>query len=122
MFTLSGDPKISEINLRLPDGYPHGAGSAFHHHESLLKLRDGEIRVIHAIDGSTSYTRAGLLATVTTLVRQFHPDVIRTQNYVTPHYRLTPVTDHADHTAAAQLANAASAAYAAPHTLIGYVD
>ena len=54
--------------LRLPDGNPDGSGSRFHNHESLLKLRARQIKVIHAIDVSTSYTKAGLLAAVTKLV------------------------------------------------------
>ena len=120
MFTLAGDPKISEINMRLPDGNPDGSGSKYHHHQSLWKLRAGEIRAIQAVDGSTSYTKAGLLATVTKLVESFAPNVIRTQDYITGDFAL--VGDHSDHTTTAELAHAASDAYHEPHTFIGYVD
>jgi LmbE family N-acetylglucosaminyl deacetylase len=120
MFTLTGDPKISEINLRLPDGNPDGSGSKYHHRQSLWKLRAGEIHAIQAVDGSASYTKAGLLATVTKLVQSFAPNVIRTQDYITGDYAL--VGDHSDHTTTAQLAHAASDAYQQPHTLVGYVD
>jgi GlcNAc-PI de-N-acetylase len=120
MFTLAADPKISEINLRLPDGNPDGGGSKYHHHQSLWKLRAGEIRVIQAVDGSASYTKAGLLATVTKLVQSFAPNVIRTQDYITGDFAL--VGDHSDHTTTAQLAHAASDAYHEPHAFIGYID
>ena len=120
VYTLIADPKISEVFLRLPDGNPDGSGSRFHNKESLLKLRVGQIRTIHAIDGSATYTKAGLLATVTGLVEQFHPKVIRTQDYVALDY--APGFDHADHTLTADLAHAASEAYRAPHQLVGYLD
>lgn len=120
MFTLAADPKISEINMRLPDGNPDGSGSKYHHRQSLWKLRAGQIRAIQAVDGSASYTKAGLLATVTKLVQSFAPNVIRTQDYITGDYAL--VGDHSDHTTTAQLAHAASNAYQQPHTLIGFVD
>lgn len=122
LFTLAADPRISEINLRLPDGYPSGTGSAADHYESLQRLRAGEIGVIHAIDGSTSYTKAGLLATVTDLVQMFHPNVIRTQNYVAPDFDLLPRSDHSDHVMTAELAHAASNAYSAAHAFVGYID
>jgi hypothetical protein len=120
IFTLAANPKISEINMRLPDGNPDGSGSKYHHHESLWKLRAGAIHVIHAVDGSTSYTKAGLLATVTKLVQSFAPSVIRTQDYITGDFAL--VGDHSDHTTTAELAHAASDAYHVRHAFIGYVD
>ena len=112
MFTLTADPKISEVFLRLPDGNPDGSGSRYHHKESLLKLRDGKIRTIHAIDGSATYTKAGLIATVAGLVNRFHPRVIRTQDYAALDSNL--VGDHADHTLTADLAHTVSNAYRSP--------
>jgi LmbE family N-acetylglucosaminyl deacetylase len=106
MFTLAADPKISEINMRLPDGNPDGSGSKYHHRQSLWKLRAGEIRTIQAVDGSTSYTKVGVLATLIKLVRSFAPNVIRTQDYITGDFAL--VGDHSDHTTTAELAHAAS--------------
>lgn len=120
MFTLVANPKISLMFLRLPDGNPDGSGSRFHGHESLLKLRSGQIKVIHAIDGSTSYTKAGLLATVTKLVVSYHPDVMRAQDYASPDSAATG--DHSDHTTTAILAHAASDRYRAPHAFVGYLD
>ena len=120
MFTLTADPKISEVFLRLPDGNPDGSGSVYHHKESLLKLRDGTIQTIHAIDGSATYTKAGLVATVTGLVNRFRPRVIRTQDYVALDAALG--NDHSDHTLTADLAHTASNAYWAPHRLVGYLD
>ena len=120
IFILAANPKISEINMRLPDGNPDGSGSKYHHHQSLWKLRAGAIHVIHAVDGSTSYSKTGLLATVTKLVRSFAPSVIRTQDHITGDFAL--VGDHSDHTTTAELAHAASDAYHEPHEFIGYVD
>jgi LmbE family N-acetylglucosaminyl deacetylase len=120
MFTLDGKPDISAINLRLPDGNPDGSGAKAHQHQSLLKLRAAQIPSIDAVDGSTSYTKADLLATVTALVEDFGPDVIRTQDYTAWDYQ--PVGDHADHTCAAYLAHSASDAYRKPHEFVGYLD
>jgi LmbE family N-acetylglucosaminyl deacetylase len=119
-FTLRGAPRISEVFMRLPDGNFDGSGFSVHSFESLLKLQENQITAIHAIDGSTSYSKAGLLKTVTDLVRMFRPGTIRTQDYVDADY--APIGDHADHNAAAYLAHAASDAYSAPHKLIGYRD
>jgi LmbE family N-acetylglucosaminyl deacetylase len=120
MFTLNGDQRISAVNLRLPDGNFDGSGFKVHSFESLLKLQENQIPAIHAIDGSAGYTKASLLAMVTKLVRDFGPNVIRTQDYVAPDYG--PTGDHADHTTTAYLARAASDAYSPPHQLVGYLD
>lgn len=120
MFTLAGRPSITEIFLRLPDGNPDGSGATVHDHQSLLKLRANQIPVIDTVDGSGSYTKASLLATVTALVEDFAPDVIRTQDYAAGDFE--PIGDHADHTCAAYLAHAASDAYSQPHQFIGYLD
>jgi hypothetical protein len=120
MFTLTGRPDVTEIFLRLPDGNPDGSGAAAHQRQSLLKLRANQIPSIATVDGSGSYTKASLLATVTALVEDFAPDVIRTQDYAAGDFQ--PVADHADHTCAAYLAHAASDAYSKPHQFIGYLD
>jgi LmbE family N-acetylglucosaminyl deacetylase len=120
MFTLAGKPNITEIFLRLPDGNPDGSGATVHHHQSLLKLRANQIPAIDTVDGSSSYTKASLLATVTALIEDFAPDVIRTQDYAAGDFQ--PIGDHADHTCAAYLAHAASDAYSQPHQFIGYLD
>jgi len=120
MFTLTGKPNITEIFLRLPDGNPDGSGATDHHRQSLLKLRANQIPSIDTVDGSGSYTKASLLATVTALVEDFAPDVIRTQDYAAGDFQ--PIGDHADHTCAAYLAHAASDAYSQPHQFVGYLD
>jgi LmbE family N-acetylglucosaminyl deacetylase len=120
MFTLTGKPTITEIFLRLPDGNPDGSGATVHHHQSLLKLRANQIPAIDTVDGSGSYTKGSLLATVTALVEDFAPGVIRTQDYAAGDFQ--PIGDHADHTCAAYLAHAASDAYSQPHQFIGYLD
>jgi len=118
-FTLDGT-QISAINLRLPDGNPDGSGAKAHDYQSLLKLRAAQIPSIDTVDGSTSYTKADLLATVTALAEDFRPEVIRTQDYAA--WDFQPVGDHADHTCSAYLAHSVSDAYSRPHEFIGYLD
>jgi hypothetical protein len=86
--------------MRLPDGNLDGAGYESHHFESLKKLREGSIKSISAIDGSTTYTGWGDFY-------QTIQQVIKTEsnNKVSPNVHLntqehdpalTPV-DHSDH-------------------------
>jgi LmbE family N-acetylglucosaminyl deacetylase len=120
MFSLTADPRVSEIFMRLPDGGVRGEGFPTTGYESLLKLRAGAIDRMQAIDGSASYTKRGLLQTMTALLKVVRPTVIRTQDYVVGDYTLNG--DHSDHTSTAQLAQAASAAYRPLHVLVGYTD
>jgi LmbE family N-acetylglucosaminyl deacetylase len=119
-FTLTTDPRLSEIFMRLPDGDVSGEGFPTTGYESLLKLRAGTIDSIRAIDGSASYTKRELLRTMIALIKIVRPEVIRTQDYVVGDYALNG--DHSDHTSTAELAQAASDAYRPRHVLVGYTD
>ncbi len=56
--------------LRLPDGSGEGSGYPAHDWASLIKLKNGEIRSMRAVDGSTTYTSwADLVKTLTTIVK-----------------------------------------------------
>ena len=115
--TLTADPRISLVFLRLPDGHPDGAGFAVTHRQSLMRLRDHEIPAITALDGSAIYTKAGLAGTMAGLMAGFRPDTIRTQDQ----QGTFGDGDHADHHAAAYLAQDAARADPAPHVVVGYL-
>lgn len=56
--------------LRLPDGAGEGSGYPVHNWASLMKLRNGEIASIRAVDGSTTYTSWNdLVKTLSEIVR-----------------------------------------------------
>jgi LmbE family N-acetylglucosaminyl deacetylase len=85
--------KISLIFMHLPDGGLKGQGFKSNNFESLAKLYSGQIKVIHAVDGQSSYTSSQLVAALTKLMQFYQPDLIRTQaNYVS-----TVFPDHSDH-------------------------
>ena len=72
MRTLYGDPNISLIFRRLPDGNGDGSGFPSTGHESLQKLWAGTplpaITQIHPVDGSTAYTKSALTSVLTALI------------------------------------------------------
>ncbi|NLE72039.1 MAG: PIG-L family deacetylase [Actinomycetales bacterium] len=112
--TLTAAPGISLVFLHLPDGNRRGTGNAVHGHESLRRLWLGEIETITAVDGSATYDLPSLRRTLTALVDDFRPTVVRAQDW-TIGFR---EGDNADHTAAAFLARSAVAhADAGPEVL-----
>jgi LmbE family N-acetylglucosaminyl deacetylase len=118
LFTLSGNPAISVVFMRLPDGLTDGSGFESDGFESLQKLWEGSIDVIHAIDGSTSYDKPGLTAALASLIASFQPSEIRTQDFV----GTFGDGDHSDHHTAAYFAQVAHGQYQGPHTFTGYGD
>lgn len=118
VFTLAGKPTVSLVFMRLPDGNLDGSGFAATGHESLQKLQTGTISTLHAIDGSSSYTKSGLTTTLSTLMLTFLPDQIRTQDFAGSYGD----GDHSDHHATAYFARAAQLLYVVPHTFTGYQD
>ncbi len=107
--TLVGEPQVSLVFLRLPDGNRTGSGMAVHDHESLMKLWLGSIPAIHGVDRSSSYTAETLTQTLTALMTEFGPTTVRTMDWTRP-FR---TGDNADHTATALFARAAARAAAA---------
>jgi len=119
LHTLSGDPQISLVFLRLPDGGLQGQGFPSTGYVSLQKLRDGEIASIETIDDSGSYTADSLVAQLSALMTLSQPTVINTQAYSSE----LAMGDHADHQAVGYFTSLAAQTYhgqATLHRFIGY--
>lgn len=122
--TLAGDPSISLLFMRLPDGSPAGAGYPLYGEQSLMKLWNGgqpgnleaAIDSIAAVDGSTSYGYQDLIETLASLIDSFQPQLVATQDY------LSQGKDHSDHLATARLTREAQRLYGSPHRFVGYWD
>lgn len=110
--TLPGT-SITLLFLRLPDG----RGYAKHDFETMRSLWSGRLGTIHAIDGSTSYTKESLTSTLTAVMDLYRPGVIRTLDYAGGYGD----GDHSDHHSAAYFAHAAHRAYRTLHTFTGYL-
>jgi LmbE family N-acetylglucosaminyl deacetylase len=89
----TNDPNVTQIYMRLPDGYLTGTGTATYGFGSLTKLwiagNDATASVgavapagtqVSTVDGANSYTASGLLSTLLSLMRQYQPTVIQTQD------------------------------------------
>ena len=116
VLTLTGAPNISLVFMRLPDGNVDGTGFDNNGDESLQKLYTGTIGTIHAIDGSSAYTKAGLISTLLALMNSYGPNSINTQDYVGAYND----GDHSDHHTVAYLVQQAQSQYAVPHGFAGY--
>ena len=116
LVTLARRPAVSLVFMRLPSGSPKGTGYARNGNESLQKLWTGAISRLHAVDGSTSYTKASLQETVTGLMASVRPDAIHTQDYQGSYGD----GDHSDHHTVGYVTRAASARLANPHVLVAY--
>ena len=113
--TLVAAPHISLVFLRLPDGLNDGSGSTRFGNQSIQRLRDGALAAIDAIDGSTTYTRAQLTASLAALMAGFTPTTVRTQDY------LFGAGDNSDHVTTGLFVADADPAYSSPHTLTFYL-
>jgi LmbE family N-acetylglucosaminyl deacetylase len=116
--TLAAQPNVSLVFLRLPDGFPDGAGGSLQGFESLQKLWQGGLSQLHTVDGAATYTRASLVSTVGAIMTAFQPQTIRTQDFLGSFGD----GDHSDHHATAFLARQAHAAYSTTHVLVAYQD
>jgi LmbE family N-acetylglucosaminyl deacetylase len=116
VFMLSGHPSVSVAFMRLPDGNIDGSGFASTNHKSLQHLWVGSISTIDAVDGSSSYSKATLISTLTGLMSSFQPDQINTQDFVGTYGD----GDHSDHHSVAYLVQAAVQQYTTPYILTGY--
>lgn len=117
-FTLTANPKISIVFLRLPDGSFDGSGFTSRGYQTLQKLWVGTISSITSNDGSNTYTKQGLTDALLALMNNETPSVINTQDYVGSFGDL----DHSDHHATAYFVKAAHASYMTPHTIVSYND
>ncbi len=114
--TLLGHPSVSLAFMRLPDGNINGLGFPSTHHKSLQHLWTGSISTIDTINGSSSYSKATLTSTLTSLMTSFQPDQINTQNY----FGTYDDGDHSDHHSVAYFVLAAAQQYTSPHSLTAY--
>src|SRR5579884_226506 len=118
LYTLAGAPQVSLIFMRLPDGNADGSGFPSTGNTSMQQLWQNNIASLSAIDGSSSYTRQGLINTILALMQSFQPVQIRVQDYMGSYGD----GDHSDHHTSAYIAQAAHQQYTTPHTFIGYMD
>ncbi|MGV8964702.1 MAG: DUF7402 domain-containing protein [Cellulomonas sp.] len=114
--TLTADPRISLVFLRLPDGNRRGTGMARHDHESLMRLWQSSAPSISAVDGSTTYTDASLRTVLTALMADFAPTTVRTQDWTAKFEQ----GDNADHIATGLYVRDAQRDYASAHTVLAY--
>lgn len=125
--TLAGDPGLSEVYMRLPNGGRTGTGYAATGFVSLPKLWRSHnpqpanltpINELSALDGSATYTYEGLVGTLKALVLDYEPDVILTQDFAEEFN----ATDHDDHIVTARFAKLADGSYPSEHVLRSYMD
>jgi LmbE family N-acetylglucosaminyl deacetylase len=117
LLTLVANPAVSIVFLRLPDGQSRGRGFGSTGLVSLEKLWLETVPSMTAVDRTSSYTRAELVAALTAAMTTYGADTIRTQDFL----GAFGDGDHSDHHAAAYFTRAAGELYVPRHTLIGYV-
>ncbi len=95
---------VTWYNLRLPDGNLGGEGYPHTGSESLLKLENGTIRTISAVDRSARYTKSELLQLFQNIVKKEGKGakniVVNLVDQNTSHQN---AGDHADHQATSRL-------------------
>src|SRR4051794_25917903 len=116
LVTLAARPNISLVFLRLPQS--EWGDPDLPTDETVKNLWLGKVSQMSADDGSSTYTKSNLTATLTSLMNAFQPTTIRAQDYLGSFGD----GDHDDHHAVAYFAHAAHLAYAPTHTFIGYLD
>jgi hypothetical protein len=104
-----GDPNITLVFVRLPDGNLKGNGFWTTHYESLYRLETGAITTMTSVDGQSTYTKQDVLDMLTSLMLYYQPDQIDAQ---TPVNQSTTQPDHSDHLASGTYALAAYKQYA----------
>jgi LmbE family N-acetylglucosaminyl deacetylase len=102
-----GNPRISLIFLRLPDGNVKGQGFAAERHESLANLEAGRSKTMSSVDGQSVYDSQQLTDSLVTFMQLFGPAELRTQsNFNDSRYQ-----DHSDHMAVGRYAQKAYQQY-----------
>lgn len=113
--TLNGAPNVRLVFLRLPDG-GDGAGYPSTGQQSLQRLWQSTISSVRAVDGSTTYSRSGLITTLAGLMATFRPVEVRTHDYV----GTFGSADHTDHFALAYFVREGHYRYPYRHRLTGF--
>lgn len=107
--TSKANPKVSLLFMHLPDGSIHGDGFGVSRYQSLAKLAENKEATINSVDGQSSYSAGELQNALVSLMRIYHPAVVRTQSNFTD----TTYPDHSDHITVGQFATTAHALYVA---------
>jgi LmbE family N-acetylglucosaminyl deacetylase len=123
--TLTADPRISLLFMRLPDG-GNGEGFPLYGMQSLRKLWYShnpcsgcvEASTITSVDGANTFDYEELIGTLGALMSEFEPRQIFTQNYE----EVFNGIDHNDHVATALFTLEAQENYLPPHRLTGFWD
>ena len=123
--TLTGDPRISLLFMRLPDG-GGGEGFPLYGGQSLRKLWYSHNpcggcvaeSTITSVDGANTFDYEELIGTLGALMSEFEPRQIFTQNYE----EVFNGIDHNDHVATALFTLEAQENYLLPHRLTGFWD
>ncbi len=104
-----GNPRVSLIFFRLPDGNLQGNGFGGYGHESIQKLYDGAIPAVQSIYNGSLFTKESLTSSLTELLQLYAPTEIHTQSTVNS----PPLFDHSDHAAISRFADDAYSRYIA---------
>ena len=122
MVTLTFAPRISLVFLRLPDGGADGGGFPRYRCQNLPKLWSGSIDQIQAIDGSQTYTKSTLISTLTELISDYAPSLVRTHDPDVANWDHPDVAnwDHPDHHSVGSFVMAANAGVGQPSALTTY--
>lgn len=111
LYILRAHPEVRLFFLRLPDGgnEPGSSIQGFtaNHHETLRKLWEERLPVIHPIDRSTAYTKQDLVKVLQAYLRIFQPDIVRGQDFTGTFIK----NDHSDHHAVGLFAVEAHRSY-----------
>ncbi|HSK25569.1 MAG TPA: PIG-L family deacetylase, partial [Jiangellales bacterium] len=116
LVTLDARPQVSLAFLRLPDGGWDGNGTYEYGFQSLRGLWTGRLATLAALDGTTSYTRTGLVDALRSMMVTFGADQVWAMDWVGD----IGGNDHPDHFVAGDVTREAHASYAQAHTARAY--
>jgi LmbE family N-acetylglucosaminyl deacetylase len=127
LLTLTADPRVSIVFMRLPDG-GNGEGYPAYGNQSIVKLWcsvhpssecTGPTETeTEAVNKTAKYTYQGLLDTLAGLIGEFGPTQIWTQDYVEEIH----ASDHPDHVVTGRFTKAAAALADGSHKLLAVWD
>jgi LmbE family N-acetylglucosaminyl deacetylase len=95
-----GNPKISLLFIRLPDGNIHGEGFKASNYESLQKLYNGKIESMQSVYEHSLYTKNDLIELLDRIMHTYQPTEIHT---LSTYPGSANFTDHSDHVATSRL-------------------
>lgn len=117
-FSLSKNPRVKLIFMRLPNTGGKERGWYYYNYQSPQQLYEGKISKIEAADGSASYTRSQLVETLAQIINGSRASIIRTQDFTQGYNR----GDHGDHVTVALLVKEANQKVPYNHELISYMQ